>query len=220
MKTRIAVLFAVFAAWSGGALAAVNWIDWNTVSAGTLNTGSGVTNVTRTGSTPMGLANGDGYYNHSSTGGTSPTGTYAGLMPSDVLQVDAASTFTISFGGATIINPYIALVSVGNTGRGVTYDFNAPVTVISAGGNQWGYGGYTVGADSLTGYEYNGILRLTGSFTSLTFTTSPNEYWHGFNIGVSTAPVPEPAPTALLAAGLLGLAALRARRRNMVRGRA
>ena len=217
MKTRIAMLLGLAAAWSGSALAAVNWIDWSTVNSGTLNTGSGTTSVTLTGSTPASLTNGDYYYNNANTGYTAASGTYGGLNPTDMLQVINSSSYTINFGGASILNPYLALVSIGQTGLPVTYTFTgpngaAPVSVVSYGSNYWGYGSYTVNGNQFTGREYNGILQLAGSFTSLTVTTNPGENWHGFNIGVSTTAVPEPATMALMGLGLVGIGAIRRRK--------
>lgn len=132
-----------------------------------------------------------------------------------MLQVINSSTYTINFGGATVINPYVALVSVGQGGLPVTYTFNgpggaAPVSVISYGSNYWGYGGYTATGNQLVGSEYNGIIQLAGGFTSITISTAPGENWHGFNIGVAS--VPEPALAGLLGLSLIGLAIARRRK--------
>lgn len=64
-----------------------------------------------------------------------------------------------------------------------------------------------------TGYEYNGILKLTGTYDSISFSINPNEYWHGFKVGAS-APVPEPGTMILLGFGMLGLAVYGKRRLN------
>lgn len=192
----------------------VNWIDWSSTSSGTLNIAPNTINVSMTGA-PIGLSNGDYYYNNAATGGTAVTGTYAGLMPSDMIQVNGASTFTLTFSSA-ILNPYIALVSVGQGGYPVTYSFGAPVSVLSAGGNYWGYSGYTVNGNNFTGYEYNGILQLQGSYSSISFSTAPGENWHGFNIGSAAVAnaVPEPETYAMMLAGLGLLGGLARRRKN------
>ncbi len=184
----------------------VNWVDWTSTSSGTLDTGSLIIDVELTGS-PMGLSNGDTYYkNYPST--------YNNFNPSDVIAVNSAGTFTLNFSEA-ITNPYFALVSVGQPNLSVTYDFSASsptsVSIVSSGANQWGYGGYTISGDIFTGNEYNGILQLMGTFDSITFTTGPDEYWHGFNIGVSAVPLP--AAIWLFSGGLLSLMGISLRKK-------
>lgn len=216
MKLRSIAAATVLALSSAAAMAApTGWIDWTSSSSGTLAIGSTSVGVTLSGSAPLGRVDGDYYYNNSATGYTSPTGTYAGLKPSDLLQVNLASSFTLTFSQA-ILNPYIALVSVGG-GVPVTYTFNGPVSqVVSAGNNYWGYGSYSTSGNSFTGREYNGVIQLSGSYTTLTVNTAPGEYWHAFNVGTAgvAAPVPEPETYAMLLAGL-GLMGAVARRRRL-----
>ncbi len=209
-----AVTFGSFAVASSAAVAAPGWIDWTTTSTGSLTIGATTVGVSLSGSAPIGLDNGDYYYNNGATGGTAVSGTYGGLVPSDMLQVDPASSFTLTFDQA-IVNPYIALVSVGQTGLPVTYTFNGHVSVLTFGSNYWGYGGYSIAGNSITGFEYNGIVQLTGSFTTLTISTNPGEYWHGFNVGSDSfaTAVPEPETYAMLLAGL-GLLGFVGRRRR------
>jgi hypothetical protein len=105
------------------------------------------------------------------------------------------------------VDPYIALVSVGQpTGNFVTYSFQNPFTVISYGPNYWGYNGYVINGNDITGHEFNGVLKLTGTFNSLSFTVKDPEDWHGFNVGAVSA-VPEPSTylAGITALGMLGL---------------
>lgn len=192
--------------------ASASWIDWTSASAGTLTIGSNVINVTLSGSAPIGMSYDDYYYNNGSTGGTAPTGTYQGLAPHDMVQVNPASTFTLTFDQA-IVNPYVALVSVGQGSVPISYTFNGAISSMSAAGNNyWGVGTGSFVGNTFTGNEYNGVLQLSGAYTSLTITTAANEFWHGFNVGAVTA-VPEPETYALLLAGL-GLIGTIARRRK------
>lgn len=183
-----------------------DWIDWTNTTTGTMTIGSATVNVTLAGN-PMDLVNGDGYY--SSYNAT----TYASLSPSDLIRVDAPSSFTLNF-DQTVSDLYMALVSVGRANAPVNYYFGDSFTVLSSGPNQWGYNGYTVSGNTFTGTEYNGVLHFSGDFDSITFNTNPNEYWHGFNFAsfATASSVSEPASIALLGLGLIGLAAARRRK--------
>ncbi|MCW8930361.1 MAG: PEP-CTERM sorting domain-containing protein [Gammaproteobacteria bacterium] len=186
------------------------WIDWSSTTTGTLNLGGNVVNVSLTGN-PWDLHNGDYYYNNGSTGGTSPSGTYAGLAPSDVIRVNQAGRYTLTFDQA-VSDLDMALVSVGRGNLPVTYDFDDAFTVLSSGPNYWGYTGYTTSGNDFTGYEYNGILEFSGSFNSISFTVTNPEHWHGFNFGAaSVSSVPEPSVLTLMGLGLLGFGVARKR---------
>lgn len=192
--------------------ASAGWIDWTSASAGTMTIGATTVGVTLVGN-PMDQLNGDYYYNNASTGFVSPTGTYAGLAPSDLIRVNARGTFTLNF-DQTVSDLYMALVSVGQPGYAVDYAFNDSFSVDSYGPNYWGYNSYSVSGNTFTGREYNGILHFAGNFNSISFTTDPNENWHGFNFASfeTPSPVSEPAPIALLGLGLIGLAIARRRK--------
>ena len=150
--------------------------------------------------------NGDYYFNNASTGFTAPSGTYGGLAPSDLIRVVAGGTFTLNF-TTPVVNPYVALVSVGQPSLAVTYSFptGSSPSVVSSGPNLWGYTGYSVSGDAFTGNEFNGVLQLTGTYSSLTFTINPDENWHAFNIGVGAVPEPSTYLAGLGALGMLGM---------------
>jgi hypothetical protein len=188
------------------------WIDWSSTTTGTMDIGGTTVNVTLTG-TVLDLVNGDYYYNNGTTGGTSATGTYGGLAPSDLIRLNSPTTLTINFSQA-INDLDMALVSVGQNGLPVTYDFNNAVSVVSTGNNYWGYGGFTLSGDNFTGREFKGILHFDGEFSSITFSTNPSEYWHGFNFGSNELPaaVPEPTSMLLFGLGIIGLVGLQKRK--------
>ena len=213
MKFKSLVIAASAAFIHTLASAGPSWIDWTSVNTGTLTIGSQVVGVSLAGSTPDLLDNGTQYYNNGNTGGTAVTGTYGGLQPSDMLQVSNASFFTLTFSQA-IVNPFIALVSVGQFAVPVSYGFDSNVSVLSSGSNKWGYGGYSVAGNTFTGSEFNGVLQLQGSFTSMNIAVGQSEFWHGFNVGsASVSAVPEPETYAMMLAGL-GLMGAIARRRK------
>jgi PEP-CTERM motif len=130
-----------------------------------------------------------------------------------MIQVSQVSNFTLTFSQA-IDNAYIALVSVGQGNVPVTYTFDGNVSVLSSGSNYWGYSGYSTSGNSFTGYEFNGVLQIEGTFSTMNVAIGQPEYWHGFNVGsASVSAVPEPETYALMLAGL-GLIGSIARRRN------
>ncbi|HYZ48384.1 MAG TPA: PEPxxWA-CTERM sorting domain-containing protein, partial [Sphingomonas sp.] len=119
---------------------------------------------------------------------------------------------TITF-SKPVSDVYLALVSW-NGNAGV---FNQPFEVISEGCGYWGCGSFAnVTPVSFTGNgELHGIIRFTGSFSSVSF-TDLSEHWHGIQIGIAgLAPplVPEPASWALMVGGF-GLAGMALRRRS------
>lgn len=208
---KISVAVAALAA-AAQATASVSWVDWTSSSAGSLPGGNVVGLSGSPG--PIGQSDGTTWY----VGGAVVPGTYAGLNPTDMIQVSPASTFTMTF-SQPVVDPYLALVSVGRPSLAVTYTFlNATPTIFSAGSGWWGGSGIgAVSGSSFTGSEFSGILRLQGTFgdgsngyPALSFSTNPDEFWHGFNVGV----VPEPSTyvAGLGALSMLGLFGSRKRK--------
>ena len=190
----------------------VYWTDWTSVAGNQLSAsgtmgGVGVTvsstvamnGVSQTGS-------GTNYWIEPNASDKPYTGGSVSNAPtaSEQVGLSTANTVTVTF-SSPVSMLYMALLSVGQNGLPVTYDFNQPFVIDSEGQGYWGNdatNGVTGPNDTLTMREFHGLLRFTSPVTSLTFTTSPNEYWHAFTFGT---PVPLPAAAWLLLSGLAGL---------------
>jgi len=189
----------------------VYWTDWTSA-------GSSVVNGTMTiGSETVGVTfSGDYYFAQTGTGTNfwSPDTPYISATvdnappASDIIGLGSGGTITITFSEA-VTNPLIALASW----NGNTVDFGEDkITFLSYGPGYWGNGTPVMNSDNTGFYgsgELHGVLQVTGTFTSITFSHT-GEYWHGLTVGaVDFAPVPIPAAFWLLGSGLLGLVGLK-----------
>ncbi|OPY90278.1 MAG: hypothetical protein A4E72_00725 [Syntrophus sp. PtaU1.Bin208] len=212
-KMMLCAVFSVLITLSAAAVqaATVYWTDWtnagtNTVN-GTMTIGSETIDVTFSGT----------YYFAQTSGGTnywSPDTPYKSATvdnappASDIIGLGAGGTITITFSEA-VTNPLLALVSW----NGNTVDFGEDeITFLSYGQGYWGNGTPVMNGDNTGFYgsgEVHGVLQVTGTFTSITFTHT-GEYWHGLTVGaVDLAPVPIPAALWLFGSGLVGLVGLK-----------
>ena len=206
--TGTAALAAFALLTPAAATTTIQWTNWTTAGSnmvsGTLAAPGGPVGVTYAGP-----------YSFAQTSGGFPWWSYGNYngsfnQPSPAWGIIALANGgpkTISF-TAPVNNPYIALMSW----NGNTVDFGTKIQVVANGCGYWGCGTMILNGGQTGFYgqgEVHGIIRLPGTFTSISFTDT-SENWHGFTLGVA---VPEPATWALLIAGF-GLVGVTLRRRN------
>ncbi len=197
---------------AGGAGAdMVYWTDWSSVTYGTPGSATGTMNipgnsvdVTYRGEAVNGGYAGDWNYpgTYSLPGVVDNTPTPAG--ESIMLNGGSQTVNTITFSTA-VVDPVIAVQSVGNGGNIAMYDFSDSFSIVQQGGGHWGGNAsslWQVG-DDLYGKEGNGIIQFSGTFTSISWTVPDGEWYHMFTVGApDVAAVPLPGGILL---GLLGL---------------
>lgn len=210
---------AALATIPASASAAITWTDWtsgsSTSATGTVNGVSVTVTTTANGIGFVDTGGGTDFWN--GTGNSSWDGSVAPPPNSEIVALNAGGLKTITFSSA-VSTVYLALNSW-NGQNLVT--FNTAFTPIGFNGGCgfWGCGlPQNVTATSFTsasyGNEIHGILRFDGPITSLSFTDTNDEFWHGIQVGLTA--VPEPSTWAMLILGF-GLVGGAMRRQTKVR---
>jgi hypothetical protein len=164
----------------------ISWTDWtsatSTSASGTI-AGSITVSFTATSISFAQLGSGTNYW----TEGTPPPYTGNSIVdnpptPAEMIALNEASANSLTF-SQPISNPIMAIVSQGQLGLPVSYDFDQSFTVLSEGQGYWGDGYYNLlSGDILQGYELHAAIQFNGTFSIISWTNT-TEYWHGFTIG-------------------------------------
>ena len=190
-------------------LAATEWTNWTAATAGAPGSASGTVggvNITYSGELDdFRISGNSGIWspNSSFIGGTV---TASPSVVNDDLRLNGSftgGTSSIAF-ASPVENPLFAIWSLG-AGTVASFTFNATPTFQVGGPNtQFGGGPIVVNGNLVSGAEGNGVVQFTGTFSSISFTSTP-ENFYAFTVGVNgpvTSPVPEPTALLLVSSGL------------------
>jgi len=209
LLNSILFVSALFA--SSNVLATTIWTDWTAITLGDPGSASGTLGSTTV--TYSGEVTGNSNINGTSTI-WNPESTYIGgvvdTSPNSVgdhIALNGSSTTgTINF-SAPIVDPVIAIWSLGQPGSTASFTFQQTPTFVVGGPNSI-YNGSAIVVDGnvVSGNEGNGVIIFNGEFSSISF-TSTNENWYAFTVGANGEPavIPVPAAVWLFGSGLLGL---------------
>lgn len=220
MTARSSLIFALTVLCPAAGAVPVTWTDWTSADATTAEGTAGAVMVSFEGPQNPASQTDEAGTNYWATnpeiyrGG----GLDNGPEPStDIIRISDAASYRVAFSEA-VVNPVMALLSVGRSGLPVSYDFDQPFDVINSGAGF--FGGNAAGSlfedpgDVMRGVEGHGVIQFIGTFDEISWTTDPSEVWHGLQIGlIGRGPVgvAEPAVVLLFGLGLLGIALARRR---------
>jgi len=216
MKIHSLAFAALCCVSAGAAQAApIDWNTWSSNSAGTMANG---VNVGYSSADGHNLVGGYPSYTPASTFADGTVVNNAPVSGNNILQIfgGTATVNTVTFSSA-VINPVMAIWSLGQGGINASFVFQNATPVFVSGGPSAEYAGnpISVVGNTVFGVEGNGTVQFIGTYTSLSWTNPVFENWYGFNVGVAGVanPVPEPETYALMLAGL-GVVGAIARRRQ------
>lgn len=223
-KLRVLALTSATAAaavlLAGGASAQTVWTDWTSATAGAPGSAAGTLNgvaVTYSGELGSAVTNGSSTIWAPATSFAGGTVTSGPASRGDAIFLNGTYTGTNTLSFATpMVDPVFGIWSLGSPSVPASFTFTATPT-LEAGGPNSSFGGssITVTGNTVAGREGNGVVQFTGTFSSISWTDTYENYY-AFTVGQSgqsLPAVPEPATYALMLAGL-GIVGAMARRRR------
>jgi hypothetical protein len=197
------------------ARAATVWTDWTSFTTSFTGSGSATGSLSGVGVSYAGeleaaVINGSSIIWSPVSSFTGGTVTASPSVVGDDLRLrgDFTGTNTIRF-ASPVDNPVFAIWSLGSPSIPASFTFNATPTLQAGGPNsQFGGSSITVLGNVVSGNEGNGVVQFSGTFSSISWTDTP-ENFYAFTVGLNgplQTPVPEPATFALMGLGLLVLA--------------
>ena len=212
MNVKYAVAALLVTAGAPSQAATITWNAWSSNTAGTMGT---VAVGFSAGGNPSAFIDDYPSWAPASSWADSTVVANAPASSDGIIQLfgGTSNVNTLSF-STPVLNPVIAIWSLGQPGMTASFDFIGATPVLVAGGPNAEYGGSSIwiSGNNVYGAEGNGTVMFSGTYSSLSWTNPAYEGWYGFNVGM-TAAVPEPESYALMLAGL-GVVGLLARRRR------
>ena len=214
-----AVALSTFAAALPAAAGPIDWASWSDISqnviGGAASAAFGASGITATYSGEVR----NFFPNYPSYG---PTGTFNGGVidnapptANGIIQIFGggdSGVNTLTFSQA-VLNPVMAIWSLGQGGINAEFAFDTAFT-IESGGPSAEFGGVSItsAGNTVFGSEGNGTIQFAGSVTSISWTNPVTENWYGFTVGTSVQAIPEPETYALMLAGLAAVGFVARRR--------
>ncbi len=213
----------------------IYWTDWTSVTPGAPGSASG-TIAFPSGNVTVSYI-GDAF-TPSEYGAWSPasafTGGIVGNAPPGSNEIaltggsSAGNPYTFEYSltfSQPVVNPVIAVLSLGGIPTYARMQFTSPFTVVATGGPSTSFGengplyATTPNYTLYGGEPYsppagggNGTIEFTGTYSTITWYSLDYEHWYMITVGAPSA-VPLPPTILLLGSGLMGLGLLRFRRK-------
>ena len=177
-------------------------------ASGTITSPSGTIDVTYTGEVIYRSDMGDWDYagTYSKPGVVDNTPTPADVSITLVGGNSVVDTITFS---TPVLDPVLAVQSVGSGADLAQYDFTSAFTILQQGPGHWGGTSTSLSqvGNTLYGLEGNGIIQFSGVYSSISWTVPDGENYHMFTVGTpASATIPAPGAILLgtLGTGLVG----------------